>query len=430
MSAAATTARFLEGSILRHVIIMTLTGAVGLMSMFAADLADLYYLSLLNNIHVTAAIGFAGILSFTNLSLSIGSGIAAAALVARSLGAGNPDRARAFATSAMLFSFLLSAAYTLLIAVLARPLMMFLGAKGEALSLALSYIYWLSPGFVLLAAAVACSFVLRGLGDATRAMFVTLGSAFATFILDPILIFWFDLGIVGAAIAHLGANALALAFGLHGLVITHKFLDRFSIAGLQRDFSAIWNIAFPAILTQLATPFIIAYTTYVVAPYGSEAVSANAIIGRIVPVAFGIIFSLSGAVGPIIGQNFGAKQFHRVRQTLVDGLRFSIVYTLITSAILLVFRHQIADAFNAVGQTRVLVIFFCTFIAVSWAFAGAQFVAQAAFNNLGRPTLSTWYNWGKATLGTVPFAMAGAAIADVQGIMMGTAVGSVVFGIT
>jgi putative MATE family efflux protein len=428
-AATAPTARFLQGSILRHVIIMTLTGAVGLMSMFAADLADLYYLSLLNNTNVTAAIGFAGVLSFTNISLSIGCGIAAAALVARSLGAGAAQRAREFATSALLFTVLMSASYTLLIAIAAKPLMIFMGAEGEALSLALSYIYWLTPGFIMLAAAVACSFALRGLGDATRAMFVTLSSAIATFIFDPILIFTFDLGIVGAAIAHLLANAAALALGLHGLVVKHGFLDRFSFAGLRRDLGAIWGIAFPAILTQLATPFTIAFTTYMVAPYGTEAVSANAIIGRVVPVAFGIIFSLSGAVGPIIGQNYGAKNFHRVRQTLVDGLKFSAVYTLITSAILFIFHNQVSDAFNAVGQTRALVIFFCTYIAISWAFTGAQFVAQAAFNNLGRPSLSTWYNWGKATVGTIPFAIAGIMIAGVEGMMVGTAIGSVVFGI-
>lgn len=424
-----TTARFVTGSTLRHVITMTLTGAVGLMTMFGADLADLYYLSLLGDTNVTAAIGFAGVLSFTNLSLSLGSGIAASALVARSLGAKDPARAREFATSSLLFTFLISAAYTLLIAAFAPQLLTSLGAQDEALRLALSYIYILTPGFVMLASAVACSFALRGLGDAYRAMFVTLGSAVATLVLDPILIFGFGLGIKGAAIAHVIANAMALAFGLHGLAVKHHFLERFSIGGLKRDLKPILAIAVPAMLTQLATPFTVAYTTWVVAPYGEGAVSANAIIGRIVPVAFGIIFSLSGAVGPIIGQNFGARLFARVRRALIDGLAFALVYTLVTSLLLFLFRHQIADAFLASGRTHELILFFCTYVAASWAFAGAQFVAQAAFNNLGRASLSTWFNWGKATLGTIPFAMVGAAVAGVEGIMVGLALGSVIFGV-
>lgn len=431
MSSVATDkpAVFLSGTILKHVVVMTLTGAVGLMTMFFADLADLYYLSLLGDTNITAAIGFAGILAFSNLSISLGTGIAAAALVARNLGAGDPDRARDFATSSLLFTVLLSSTYTILVALFAGRIMQALGAEGEALRLATSYITILTPGFIMLAAAVCCAFSLRGLGDPTRAMLVTLGSAVVTLILDPIMIFVFKLGIQGAAIAHVCANAVALAIGLHGLAVRHRFLKRLSFAGLKRDFKSIWAIALPSMLTQLATPFTVAYTTYAVAPYGVEAVSASAIIGRIVPVAFGVIFSLSGAVGPIIGQNFGARDFHRVRQALWDGLKFAGIYTLLTALLLFLFRHQIADAFLATGKTKALVLFFCTFVAVSWAFAGAQFVANAAFNNLGRPGLSTWFNWGKATAGTIPFGYVGGQIAGVEGIMAGIAIGSVIFGI-
>jgi putative MATE family efflux protein len=281
----------------------------------------------------------------------------------------------------------------------------------------------------LLAGAVCCSFILRALGDPQRAMYITLSAAVITLILDPIFIFYFGLGIQGAALANVASDVFAFGLGLNGLVRVHKFLPPLRFSSLQRDFWPIWGIAFPAILTQLATPFSNAYITYVVSPYGNEAVAASAIIGRLVPVAFGIIFSLSGAVGPIIGQNFGAQKFDRVRQTLKDGMTFSAIYTLITSLLLFVFRHQLADMFHASGRTTEIVVFFCCFIAVSWAFAGAQFVANAAFNNLGRATMSTWYNWAKATLGTIPFAMAGAHFWEAEGVLIGTAIGSVVFGV-
>jgi putative MATE family efflux protein len=427
--APTTNAKFLSGSILRHVIVMTMTGAIGLMALFAVDLADLYFLSLLNDTNVTAAIGFAGTIAFANLSMSLGIGIAAAALVARNLGARNPERARDFATSTLLFALLVSAVYTILIAIFAGPILSLLGANGEPLQLAKKFIWTLTPGFILLAGAVNCSFCLRGLGDPRRAMYITLATAIITGILDPIMIFWFGLGIQGAAVANVIAYVVSFSTGLHGLSKVHNFLNRVSIAGLRRDFREIWAIAFPSILTQLATPFAAGYTTYAVAPFGTEAVAASAIIGRIVPVAFGIIFALSGSVGPIIGQNFGARDFGRVRQTLYDGLRFSAIYTLLTSGLLFLFRHPLAEAFLASGRTKELILFFCSYVAVSWAFAGAQFVANAAFNNLGRPGLSTWTNWGKATIGTVPFAMAGSQLFGPEGIIAGIAVGSIFFGI-
>jgi len=328
-----------------------------------------------------------------------------------------------------MFAVLVSAAYTLLVAFGAETLLRLLGAKGAALEQAKLFIWTLSPGFVMLAAAVNCSFTLRALGDAKRAMYITLIIAVITAIADPIFIFWFGLGMQGAAVANVIAEAIGLIMGLHGLKVVHRFLKPLSIAGLRRDVRAIWAIAFPAMLTQLATPFAVAYTTFAVAPYGNEAVAASAIIGRVVPVAFGMVFSLSGSVGPIIGQNFGARHFDRVTQTLIDGLKFSAIYTVITSAILYLLRNEIADTFFATGYTKELVVFFCTWVAMSWAFAGAQFVSNAACNNLGKAAHSTLFNWGKATLGTIPFAIVGAHYWGAEGIMAGIAIGTVIFGI-
>lgn len=414
---------------MRHVAVMTFTGAIGLMALFLVDLIDLYFLSLLDQTEVTAAIGYAGTIVFTNLSIAIGTGIAAAALVARNLGAGDVARARDFATSTLAFSLTVSAALTIVIAAGSGVLLALLGATGEARRLAQQFIWTMAPGYVLISGAVACSFILRGLGDPRRAMYITLASAIVNALADPLFIFGFGWGIQGAAAATVLGYLVAFGIGFHGVAKMHRFLDPLRPGGLARDLPAIWAIALPAVLTQLATPFANAYVTRAMAPFGDEAVAATAIIGRVIPVAFGVIFALSGAVGPIIGQNFGAGRLDRVRRALRDGLLFAALYTMATSLILLVFRHAIAEAFRASGRTVDIVVFFCTFIGISWAFAGAQFVAHAAFNNLGRPRLSTWFNWGKATLGTIPFAMAGAHYGGPEGVLAGTALGSVIFGV-
>ncbi len=269
-----------------------------------------------------------------------------------------------------MFSLLISAVTTLLIAAGSGPLLSLLGATGEAKRLAQLFIWTMTPGYILITGAVCCSFILRGIGDARRAMYITLSSAIFTALADPIFIFGFGWGIQGAAAANVLGYLVSFGIGLHGVSRIHRFLNPLRFAGLKRDFPAISAIALPAMLTQLATPFANAYVTYEVAPFGDEAVAASAIIGRVIPVAFGMIFALAGSVGPIIGQNFGARKFDRVRQTLTDGLAFSAAYTMATSLLLFLFRHQIAEAFNASGRTVDLVVFFCTFIAISWAFAG------------------------------------------------------------
>jgi Na+-driven multidrug efflux pump len=165
-----------------------------------------------------------------------------------------------------------------------------------------------------------------------------------------------------------------------------------------------------------------------VAVYGEAAVAGMAITGRMTPVALGVIFALSGAIGPIIGQNFGAGRIDRVRRAFLDGLLFTAAVIVLVSAILYILRAPIADLFGAKGLTRDLVFLFCGPLCLLFFFNGAIFVANAACNNLGAPFQSTLINWGRHTLGTVPFALWLAAVWGAPGVLIGQAVGGVVFG--
>jgi putative MATE family efflux protein len=422
-------ARFVTGSTMRHVVVMTLTSSVGLMALFLVDLASLFFLNLLGRTEVTAAVGYAGTISFTNLSLSLGLGIAASALVSRSLGAGEADKARRYATSALAATTVVAIAIAMLTALFIDPLLSMLGATGGAAAEARRYLLTLMPAFPTIAGAVTCSFILRAIGDPTRAMYVTLVSAVINGALDPITIFVLRLGLQGAAVSTLVAYVVSLLVGLYGVQRIHRMLAPFRLEHFREDLRPVFAIAVPAMLTQLATPFAAAYLTRTAAQFGDAAVAAVAIINRLVPVAFGVIFSLSSAVGPIIGQNFGAGEFGRVRQSLHDAILFACTYTLITAFLLYLLRDVVPFIFNVHGATAALVTFYCTYVAVSFAFTGAQFVAQAAFNNLGRPHWSTVVNWGRATIGTVPFLHVGAMLAGAAGMLVGSALGAVIFGI-
>ena len=106
-------------------------------------------------------------------------------------------------------------------------------------------------------------------------------------------------------------------------------------------------IAGPAILTNLSNPIANAIFAGVVARFGDTAVAALAIMDRLVPVAFGVLFALSGAVGPILGQNWGAGRFDRMRQGLTDAAIFAGISVLVSWVLLFAFRGAIVSAFHA-----------------------------------------------------------------------------------
>jgi Na+-driven multidrug efflux pump len=164
------------------------------------------------------------------------------------------------------------------------------------------------------------------------------------------------------------------------------------------------------------------------APFGDAAVAGWAVLGRLTPVAFGAIFALSGTVGPIIGQNHGAGAYMRVRDALTQSLAVTAAFTAIAWAILAVLAHPIAAAFHATGETAELIVFFCRDLAWLFVFLGALFVANAAFNTLGRAHLSTALNWGRATIGTIPFVAVGGYLGGAEGVLAGNMIGGVAFG--
>lgn len=420
---------FTTGSTMRHVVTMTATGSLGLVAIFFVDALNLFYISLLGVEELAAAVGFATTLLFFIFSVAIGLTIACGALVARALGRGDREEAGQIGGSSMIFMGVSTALITLAAWPFLHDLAALMGARGETLDLATRFLQIVLPSSPIVALGMCTTGILRGVGDARRAMYVTLGAGMAAAVLDPVLIFGFDLGLDGAAIATVLSRIVLLLIGLHGAHVVHrliKFPDGRRLAAAVRPF---FGIGLPAVMTQIATPVGNAYVTTQIAAFGDEAVAGWAVIGRLVPVAFGVIFALSGAVGPILGQNYGARKFDRLVLTMRDSLLFTLCYVLVVWALLAIFSGQIANLFGARGLARDLIVFFCLFAAGSFLFNGAIFVSSAAFNNLGFPAYSTLFNWGRSTLGVIPFVWVGAQLYGAKGVVAGWGLGAVVFGV-
>lgn len=422
------TPRFVTGPLMRHIGVMAGTGAIGLIAIFAVDLINLLYISLLGEQAIAAAVGFAGVVAFFHLSLFIGLLIGIAATLSRTIGARRMDEARALASSAMVWVLLIAASLSALTLVFLQPILELLGARDRVLELASRFLCIVLPSTPLLGLGMACTAVLRSVGDARRAMMVTLLPAITTAVLDPVFIFGFGLGLDGAAIVVWLARTVLVAVGLYGAWKVHRLLGRPHWALLRPHGKVLAKVAGPAVLTNLATPVGAAYVTHSIAQFGAAAVAGAATIDRLVPVAFGVIYALSGAVGPVLAQNLGAREFERVRQGLRASLWFMLWAVLTGWAVLALAQGPIVQVFGLQGDAAAMVHAFCSWIAGSFLFMGALFVANAAFNNLGRPLWSTAFNWARATLGTIPFAWWGAQYGPVQVLAFQT-IGAALFGV-
>ncbi len=414
---------------MRHIWVMTTTSAIGLMGIFLVDFIDMLFLSMLESADILAGVGFAGSISFFTVSLSIGITISMAALVSRMIGQRNIEQAKRYVINVVVLALILTSTLALIIWLNLPFFFRILGADEAALAIGVSYLKIVLPSLPILAMGMAMSGALRAIGDAKLSMYTTLLGGLVNAILDPIFIFSLSMGVEGAAIASVFARFTIFFIALYGVTRKHHMLTRFVYRHFVEDLRAIFNIAGPAMLTNIATPVGNAIVIASIAKFGAAYVAAFAIISRIIPLAFGLVFSLSGAIAPIYGQNFGAKHFDRVQQVLINALQFNVIYVVIVSVLLFLLQDPLVAMFKLKGEAAELMQLFCTWIAITFVFNGAQFIANSTFNNLGKPVYATWFNVGKSTLGTLPFVIVGGHLAGASGVLIGQAVGGALFAI-
>ena len=190
-------AKFLEGSLFRHITTMSLTASVGLMAVFIVDFVDMIFISMLGKEELAAAVGYAGAILFFTTSFGIGMSIAAGALTARAIGSGDAAEGERRTATSLFFGVVLGSVFAAIVWFNLPYLSALMGASGDTLDLSVEYLRIIVPSLPFLLAGMVGSAVLRAHGDARRAMMATIWGGVANAVLDPILIFGLGLELKG-----------------------------------------------------------------------------------------------------------------------------------------------------------------------------------------------------------------------------------------
>ena len=420
---------FTQGSILRHVVVMTLTSAVGLMAIFLIDLMSMFYVSMAHRDAWRAAVSLVSKVLFFPFALNMGMMIGIGTVVSIAIGRGDRDLARRSASTGLVLTGLIGTLVSFGALPFRTDILRLFGAEGEALEAAARLLAMTLPVNVLLSVGMGCASILRACGDPKRAMVVTLAGGVATAIADPLFIFGFGQGIDGVGTAIVASRIVFVLVGLWGAVRVHGLVAPPRWPGMLAEIRPIALIAVPAMLTNLALPFADWYVTRTIWRFGVGASAAAGVYDRIMPFAFSLVFALTTSIGPIAGQNLGARAFDRVRLTFLHALAIAALYSLAVWLAVFAAAPSLAGAFGLSGATGTFFLFLCRYATLAWVFVAMLLVANTMFNTLGRAHVSTLFNWGRATLGTMPFVWLGARSGGAEIAMMGIAAAAMVFAV-
>ncbi|RED15514.1 MATE family efflux transporter [Parasphingopyxis lamellibrachiae] len=423
-----------RGSVCIQLVRLASPLSIGIIAMFSATLVDAYFLGQLGT-QPLAAISYAFPVAFAIMSLAIGLAAGTGSLLSRAIGKGDRSRIVSLTTHSLVLAAITGVVVACIGTMTIRPLFLLIGAEGGVLDDIVAYMrIWYCALPLLVLSQVGAS-ILRANGDSLVPSALMVATAVVGIALDPILIFGGfgieAMGMEGAAWANFCARTVM------PLVIIPVLLFRDRLINLKRtswdevlsSWREIGRIGIAAALGNAVNPAAIGVATAIVAVYGDQVVAGFGVAGRLESFAVVPMLALSGSIGPLAGQNWGAKKYERIR----SAIRFSFLACFAWSAIVAIgfwvgagwLAGQFSDSPIVVEE----VSWYLWIVPITFAGYGVTIVAAGAFNALGRPMLGLGLYLVRSLLFYIPITLVATQFFDTTGVYAGIAIANLLAGL-
>lgn len=419
------------GPVWRRLLAMTGPMMIGLLSVLSVGLADAIYVGRLGEIPL-AAMGYVFAFTLTISSLGIGLSAGAASVVARAIGAKEIARASRLGGHGTIVSVLLGIAACVVVLLTDASIFRAMGATGEALDLVLDYVFWWAVSLPFLFVAMTLNGVVRAHGDGVMSAYLLLLVAVVNIAAGPVLIFgYFGLpafGVEGAGIATMAAH---VAGGLAAILYAGpvaKCVDRACLTA--KDFGAsareILSVAAPAAGSNMVNPFGLMFVTAAVATLGEAAVAGFGSAIRMQSFVLVPMLALSAAIGPVVGQNWGARKQQRSRSALAWAWGWCVGYGALVGAILLFAGPTIASWIAPDGDATRYTSQYLGYVGWTLIGYGMLIVGNSAMNAVGRANLALFATLFKVAAVHAPGAFLLVGPFGYAGVIAATVVANIV----
>lgn len=402
--------KLVSGSIPGHLVSQTLPAVIGVAAIMSIGIVDAYFIGQLGS-EPLAAISFIFPVAVASTSLGVGVMVGINSVVARALGEGDPERAARRANFGIVFAALIGVLMGLSLWLAIDPIFTAMNAPRHLMPLIRDYMTPYACGFPLSLAIMGFNGVLRGQGEAKRTSTVSITYAAANWVLNPILItgaFGFEgFGIAGSAYATVigwGIGVLTALALLRGTSLPLN-LGLLKDCNLVEQARAIIRVGLPAAFSNAINPLGLSILTALVALEGEAAVAGFGAAGRLQSFVIVPLLGLSGAIGAIVGQNWGAGRYDRAREAALYAAGFCVVWGLGVALAMIAAGESFAQVFTddpaVVGQ-------FALYLKIAaWGYAGfgLLIVGNGIMNAVDRAGLALMQSVARVFLVMLPVAL-------------------------
>lgn len=314
-------------------------------------------------------------------------GIGSASIISRSLGEKNPTYANEIAGNSIALILFINIIFSTLGLIFMTPLLYLFGATAEIIPYAQDYIQIIFLGNIYYGLVVSYNNIIRSEGKAKTSMTLIMVGTGLNVILDPIFIFVFKLGIRGAALATIISQFITFI-----LIILYILKGNSSIKISMKNIKIsmshsmdIIKIGVPTFVRQVGGSALAIVVNNSLKYYGGNiAISAFGIANRVLMFIFMPMFGIVQSLQPIVGYNYGAKKFDRVKEACILSIKVIVVLSSFGWILIQVFSPYIISIFTkdqSVIPTGIMVIKTITF---AIPVVGIQIIATTIFQSLGK----------------------------------------------
>ena len=377
-----------QGSIPKHLVTMAFPMMIGMFIQTLYFIVDLYFVGKLGSAAL-AGLSLAGNAMFLIFALTQILNVSTAALISHAVGAKDQVGANLTFNQSMMISTMIGIIVCIIGYLGAEAYLNLISQDPETVLMGLTYLHWFIPCMALQFVMVSISAALRGTGIVKPTMVIQTLSILLNIILSPILIAgWgsgYSMGIAGAGLA----SSLSVIFAVFLLFYYFKTAEKY----VNVDFS-LWYINVPRIKKLLAIGlpaggefflmFIYMASIYwLIQPFGADAQAAFGLGSRIMQSLFLPAMAIAFAAPAIAGQNFGAKNYPRVKETFT----WTAIMTCSLMAVLtLVCLSQAKLMLQGFSDDKEVIIISVVFLqTICWNFvpSGLVFTCSGMFQSLG-----------------------------------------------
>lgn len=431
----------MEGNLTKGPILKTLTKlAIPIMaSSFLGTLyniTDMAWIGLLGS-KAVAGVGVGGMFTWLSQGLAAMARMGGQVQVAQCIGRGERDRAHGFAQAAVQLATLMGMAYAVISLVFTRQMVAFFQLTDpEAQTAALSYTKIACGLIVFSFLTLTMTGLYTAQGDSKTPFLANLIGLVTNMILDPVLILgpgpFPKLGVVGAAIATVTAQAIVMMMMILGVIIQKKenVLKGIRLtAKIPKEYlGGLCRIGIPTAIQGMAYCAISMVLTRMVSAYGAEAVATQRVGGQIESISWNTADGFAAALNAFIAQNYGAGKMDRVRKGYRASLWTVGIWGLLISFVFICFPKAIADIFFHEPKAVATAVGYLVIIGFSEAFMCVELMTVGALSGLGRTRLCSIISIA-FTSARIPLAIILGGLIGLSGIWWALSITSIIKGI-